>query len=237
MRDSYNRKGIFKFMGEVEKRLEYGSDEYIRDMYKMFPNMAEVLEEKEGERFSLKKFIVTEKDVCRAKSFDFRGEYSEFIPGEYIKLVDKGGGGIVMSDTPMEKSTNRKFYHHANGDVLVGGLGLGMILLAAQDKPEVKSITVIELHQEVINLVAEQLPLNDKVSIICDDIRTWKPGKGVKYDTVYFDIWNVVCGDFWEEHVKLHRKFAQRLNRNNPNYWMNSWRKYDFKRESVSWRG
>ena len=36
------------------------------------------------------------------------------------------------------------FCCYAHGDMLIGGLGIGMIILAIQDNPEVKSITVIE---------------------------------------------------------------------------------------------
>lgn len=79
-------------------------------------------------------------------------------------------GSVVMSDTMMEKRTNREFCDEAHGDVLVGGLGIGMILMAIQDNPAVNSITVLEKHQEVIDMVAQQLPLNKKVKIICADV-------------------------------------------------------------------
>ena len=67
------------------------------------------------------------------------------------------------------------FCTHAHGDVLIGGLGIGLIILAIQDNPEVHSITVIEKNQEVIDMVATQLPLNEKVKIIQADVFLWKP--------------------------------------------------------------
>mgnify|MGYP000786328328 FL=1 len=42
-----------------------------------------------------------------------------------------------MSDTPMEKETNRDFVHNAHGNVLIGGLGIGLIILAIQNKEDV----------------------------------------------------------------------------------------------------
>ena len=52
-----------------------------------------------------------------------------------------------------------------------------MILMAIHDNEAVKSITVLEKHQEVIDMIAPQLPLNDKVKIICADVFEWKPEK------------------------------------------------------------
>ena len=67
-------------------------------------------------------------------------------------------------------NTNMDFCCNAYGDVLIGGLGIGMIILAIQDKSKVKSITVIEKNQEVIDIIAPQLKFNDKVKIICADV-------------------------------------------------------------------
>lgn len=78
-----------------------------------------------------------------------------------------------MSDTNMEKRTNSDFCINAYGDIIIGGLGIGMIIMAIQDKPEVNTITVIEKNQEVIDLVASQLNFNDKVNIVCADVFEW----------------------------------------------------------------
>ena len=204
---------------------------WIKERYNMFKPMAEILEEREGNRFKLKKFTVSEEEVknVRMRAIFNRGyEYSEFIPDTYIKLIDKTLGEIVMSDTPMEKNTNMDLYENAKGNVLIGGLGIGMILLAIQDKTKVKSITVIEKYQEVIDLVGTQLPLNDKVRIINADVFKWEIDG--KYDTIYMDIWNVIDGDYWAEHKKLNRKYIKAVNKENPNAWKYSWRKSDFQR-------
>jgi len=74
------------------------------------------------------------------------------------------------------------------------------------------------------------LPLNDKVTIICGDIFKWYPLKGIKYDVIYFDIWNNICGDNYEDMKKLNRRFAKRLNRDNPECWMSSWRHAEHKK-------
>ena len=114
---------------------------------KMFPKMAEILPEVEGERFTLKKFSISQKDcelMALRDCFNRRREFIGLQPGTYVKLIDKQAKEIVMSDTTMEQRTNYAVLYRANGHVLIGGLGIGMILLAIQEKPEVKSITVVE---------------------------------------------------------------------------------------------
>lgn len=59
-----------------------------------------------------------------------------------------------MFNTNMEINTHLTAIDVAHGNVLVTGLGLGMFLTAILQKPELKSITVIEQSEEVIQLVA-----------------------------------------------------------------------------------
>lgn len=119
-------------------------------------------------------------------------------------------GETMMSETPMEHRTNSYFVLNAHGDVLIGGLGIGMIILAIQDNPEVKSITVIENSQDVISAVQHQLPLNNKVTVINDDVFTFKPKQ--QYDCIYMDIWAYINSDVYNEEMKpLKRKYGHYL--------------------------
>lgn len=199
-----------------------------------FPKMCEYLKPVKGKEFEIVHKELTEGGIRFGKLRDFinaRREFDGQEPGTAVQLLNKRGW-VMMADTEMERTTNRYFFMQANGHVLIGGLGLGMILLAAQAKEEVASITVVEIHQEIIDLVVPQLPLNGKVTVVCGDILEWYPPKGVQYDTIYFDIWPSVCDDNYEDMKKLHRRFARRLNRKNPNCWMSSWRHSEIK-ESV----
>ncbi len=142
-------------------------------------------------------------------SNNIRAMIEGITPGRYIKLTCNGN--ILMSDTPMERRTNSKFVSRSFGDVLIGGLGIGMILAAIQDKPEVKSITVLEKSSDLIKLVFPQLCLNEKVTVINADVFDWKPPKGKKYDCVYMDIWGYINSDVYKEMVKLKRKYSHYL--------------------------
>lgn len=210
-----------------------------------FPKMSEFLQPVEGKEFKIVHHELTQREINFHKFWDFINAHRESDgqePGTIVQLRNKYGT-VMMSDTEMERRTSTYFLIKANGDVLIGGLGLGMVLLAVQAKEEVNSITVVELQQEIIDLVVPQLPLNGKVNVVCGDVFTWYPPKGVKYNTIYFDIWNACCDDNYEEMKKLHRRFARRLNRENPNCWMSCWRYtetrsnvYRRKRNKLQWR-
>ena len=165
--------------------------------------MAEILKDGQAGDFTLSRFKITENDFI-AK---FR---SGITDGTYMQLKHKGQ--IVMSDTNMEKRTNLNFCNKAHGNVLIGGLGIGMIVLAIQDSPEIESITIIEKYSEVIELVGTQLLLNEKVKIIQADVFDWKPDKGQKFNCIYMDIWNWINSDIYrKEMVPLTRKYGRYL--------------------------
>jgi len=106
------------------------------------------------------------------------------IPNEML-LIDKKYCIVVMSDHEKEKILNAKIVEIAHGDVLVIGFGLGMILIPMMENPKINSITVIEKEQEVLDLVASQLPFNDKVNIVLFDALQWRTNK--KFDIIWDD--------------------------------------------------
>lgn len=167
-------------------------------------------------------------------AFGGHESYSEVYdlePGIYIKLVSKEEG-IIMSDTPMEIRTNREFIEEAHGNVLVAGLGMGLVLLSIQGRKEVETITVVEKSQELIEFIVPHLPLTHKIEIRIGDIFEWLPKDGEKFDTIYFDIWGEISGDNYPQTKVLHKRFRKYLNKDsNLHWWMDSWRCADFKRK------
>ena len=156
----------------------------------MYKDMTEILKDGKAGDFELTHFEIGENNLYAM----LHG-----IPtGKFIRLTHHGE--IVMSDTVMEKRTNAAFVINAHGNVLIGGLGIGLILLAIQDKEDVKQITVVEKNKEVIELVGSQLPLNSKVHIVNDDVFEYKPL--FKYNTIYMDIWNYINEDVYNEQMK-----------------------------------
>jgi hypothetical protein len=137
-----------------------------------------------------------------------------FEPGRYTQLFH--GGRLVMSDTPAERYDHLPFVRAATGDVLISGLGLGMCLGAVLKKPEVTSVTIIEIDPDVIALVAPSYQDN-RISIVQADARSWSPPKGRKYGAVWHDIWPDICRDNLSEMHTLNRRYARRAS------WKGCW--------------
>lgn len=173
-------------------------------------------------------FEISPEDATRAKLYNFyNGEYSGLKTGKYMKLIVDNE--IMMSNTQMEQRTNMDFIIRANGKVLIAGLGIGMILEPLFVKDSVNEIIVVEKNRNVISLVTPYIKHN-KLKIVEADIFNYTPENGVKFDTIYFDIWPNITADNWPEMKTLERKFRKYLNKDNPNYYMDCWRKYDIKR-------
>lgn len=106
--------------------------------------------------WTVTKFSVSELE---SRSTKFRSVFQKgrgFVPvGEYTML--RRDGCIVMSDTPDEIADHYPAIFMATGDVLIAGLGLGMVLNAIMKKTEVSSVTVFELDSDVIELTGSAL--------------------------------------------------------------------------------
>lgn len=201
-------------------------------MYKFFDSGAE---SDEGQFKT--EYIVMDEDFIKLEKMRAAAnprmyyEVLDLAPGTYVKLIDTKTNSLLMSDTPMELRTNSEFINKAHGQILIGGLGLGIVLLAIQDKPEVRGITVVEKHQKLVDFILARIPYNEKVVVYTRDIFEFIPhDEDVKYDTIYFDIWNDLSASNYPETKTLHKRFRKYLNRKeNPNVWMDSWRRETFK--------
>lgn len=184
-----------------------------------FPQMVDVVPEGERETARIVHFEVSEQDAeMSSLRAMIQGRDAAVPAGRYARLeVD---GQLMMTDTPMEQRSNRGVLYASTGDVLIAGLGLGMITHAIAARESVESVTVIENNADVIALVGETVP--EKVEIIEADIFEWKPPRGVKWDVIYFDIWPTICEDNLDGMARLHKKFARRRK---GIAWMDSWQR------------
>lgn len=133
------------------------------------------------------------------------------------------GGTLVMSDTPAEMRDHWCAVRNAKGSCLLNGLGIGIVLKNILLKTEVTEVTVVEISQDLIDLVAPHY--NDpRVTFVCADALEYKPPKGKKYDMVWHDIWDYICADNLDEMSKLHRKYGRRAG------WQGSWCKSECQR-------
>lgn len=173
--------------------------------------------------FSIEHFTISEEQSARTKIRFWRDEY---VPaGDYVRLMR--GNTVVMSNTPMEVRTNQQIITRAKGDVLINGLGIGMVLNAILAKPDVRSVRVIEKHAEVIELVGPTYAADSRVDIIHADAFDYQPPRGSRFDAVWHDIWDYVCADNLLEMHALHRRYGRRTD------WQWSWCREQCERASA----
>jgi spermidine synthase len=126
----------------------------------------------------------------------------------YTRLIVDGQ--LWMTDAEFECWTNTDFVRKAFGDVLVAGLGLGLVLPPLLDSKVVESVTVLERSADVIALIGP-LYQHPKLTIIEADARTWEPPKKA-YHFVYFDIWaDVPNSDTLKDIAALKQRYRVSL--------------------------
>ncbi len=163
--------------------------------------------------YSIEKFIVTPEDAVHWFCVGVP-------PGTYTRLLQKGA--LLMSDTPDEWRDHSGFIYSAFGDVLINGLGLGMVVLAIQDRSNIRSIVINEISEDVIRLVGPSYQDHPKIIINRADAYTWKPEKGQRFDSIWHDIWGDVSTDALTEMARLNRRYAHWLA---PGGFQGCWKK------------
>lgn len=150
----------------------------------------------------------------------FNGRNRFINAGEYWGLFRNGK--IIMSNTPAEINDHYPFIKKAQGKVLIGGLGLGMVLKCLLEKPDVTKVVIVEQSPDVIKLVAPAYTNDPRVTIVNSDIFAYTPTE--RYNCAWFDIWDDISGDEYPEMKRLHRKFGRYVG------WSDSWCRKQSKR-------
>lgn len=153
--------------------------------------------------------------------------YNSAVVGyPYITLFHKDGY-TMMSDVPMEKETNQDFINRANGHVLIGGLGLGLIILPLLECDDIQSVTVIESDPGVIEIVSpilKSVDANEKLRIIHGNLfESNSIFEDNQFDSIYFDIWPTIVADNFLEMEYLNSLYANKLNLSNDKCTIDSW--------------
>lgn len=169
----------------------------------------------QGQRglWRIERFTVDDKgamihNLIAARDARMTGEAPRsIVPGEYTRLCH--ADDVIMSDTPAEMREHLPIIRAASGQVLINGLGLGMVLAACLDKPEVAHVTVVELAAEVIELVGPhyQARYGSRLMIVQADALTWEPPKDMQYAAVWHDIWPDVSSDNLLPMRQLREKY------------------------------
>lgn len=107
---------------------------------------------------------------------------AEFIEADL--LINKE---LFMNITPMEIQAHINPIKWAQGNILIGGLGMGYFFNMVKDKPGIESILVVEKNQEIIDWYLSNFSIKPKTRIICEDVLKFKSDR--IFDFVYVDIW------------------------------------------------
>ena len=94
-----------------------------------------------------------------------------------------------MVDDPPHWRAMEIYGEQSHGNVLVAGLGLGLVLHALSKNDEVKSITCVEISQAVIDLMASNVEHLPKVSIVKADFFDYVKHDNTKWDGMIVDLW------------------------------------------------
>lgn len=127
--------------------------------------------------FDLPLPIIKESIEGHAKIIEYKNVYRLYIGAKQWMALDMNN-----------KSEINEFYSSYDlsyGDVLLSGLGFGILPQWIASKPEVKSVTVVESSQDVVNIFLKNNKLHEKIKLIVEDIGLYKDTK--TYDWAIFD--------------------------------------------------
>jgi hypothetical protein len=181
------------------------------------------MEAAEHGRWQISRFTIADHDVKRALGRNIgRSKSAEEVdmrnarivpPGEYVSLrrraTPEEGSALyedgtpfdgwvpIMSDTPSEIHEHDDAFERAHGNVVITGLGLGVVVSALLAKPEVEHITVVEIDRDVIALTAPYYEDETRVTIVNADALRFaellRSGVSMKpFDYHWADIWSAI---------------------------------------------
>lgn len=163
--------------------------------------------------------IKTESKQC----FDVVNTRNAFLLGLRPLSVNYGSpvgfnflyhnGNMLTSDQPVEIHQQYISFSKCRGNVLMGGLGLGMAAVMMLDSGEVESVTVVEKEQDIIDLVYPQIA-RPGLQVIRGDIFEHLRKEATRslpvYNSAYHDIW-YRCGEgTWASYVVPLYRASQR---------------------------
>ncbi|SRR5258705_6024441 len=132
---------------------------------------------------------------------------------DHLRLTQLHEDGLLwMQDSPIEI-----FLHHfaidaAQGDVLIGGLGIGYSAKVIARKSNVDSVKVVEINPDVIKLVAPYTErAQPKIKVVHNDLWLFLAGTRQRFDFVFLDIWRSTGEYEFEKTVQPLRKLAKRV--------------------------
>lgn len=121
---------------------------------------------------------MTHKDIDIVKNSHYKSpKYGLFNKGVQWMMLDQ--------NTNKEIKEFYSQYDMAYGDVLLTGFGFGILASWLASKPEVKSVTVIEISQDIVDIFLMNNTLSPKINIIVADASKYETSQ--HYDCLFLD--------------------------------------------------
>lgn len=206
--DNVNHKDLFhKYFMSMFHRLD--SHEYYSNAY--YKNIKIPTIKIGNSELKYEKYKPFEGFVCNdiIKTKDGRQiPQIGFFDAEFEFPAILENNRIWMTITPNEIETMKEAVEQAFGNALTYGLGLGYYAYMISEKENVKSITVVESNQDVINLfkqfILPQFKNAKKIKVIKADAFEYAQKQMAKcnYDFVFTDLWHDVS-DGMEMYLKM----------------------------------
>lgn len=133
----------------------------------------------------------------------------------YQATALRQNGEFWMTDNPAEANTTDPCVEKAHGNVLTFGLGIGYFVYMCLLKPEVKSVTVVELSESVINMfkkyILPQFPKDKEVHIIHGNAFDY-------FNKDFIDQFDYTFVDVWKNHEDGYGMIEKMLEQYLPPY-------------------
>lgn len=143
----------------------------------------------------------------------------------YKAMTLRQNGEFWMTDNPAEANTTDPCVKKAHGKVLTFGLGIGYFIYMCLLKPEVESVTVVELSETVIKIfdrfILPQFPKDKEVKIIHGNAFDY-------FNKEFLDQFDYTFVDVWKNHEDGYAMIEKMLEQYLPPY-----EKIDFWIEST----
>ena len=128
-----------------------------------------------------------------------------------------------MTLQPNEMVTTWPAIKEAKGRVLTFGMGLGYFTYHAAEKPEVESVTVVDISEDVLELfrthILPQFPHKEKIRLVKKDAYAFaEEDMAGNFDFVFADIWHD-AGDGREPYLRM-KEYEKRFPDIKFNFWL-----------------
>ena len=139
----------------------------------------------------------------------------------YMPSLKEGKDKVWMSPAISEIDSMNDGYEAGHGNCLTLGLGIGVLPYLWLLKDEVKSVTIVEVNKDVIELfdkyIRPQFPTDKRLKIIHGDAFEYYNEEFLnQFDYVYIDFWEST-DDGLDFYIKLMEK---KVNLPNIGYWI-----------------